>query len=61
MDPLLWAREPRYDNMHGLDGLDRKNLQTQLENYKLIVEVNTNLADESLFAKEELPKKLELA
>ena len=47
--------------MPGRDGLDRKSLQTQLENYKLIVDVNTDLEDESLFAKEELPKKLELA
>ena len=47
--------------MQQRNGLDRKSLQTQLENYKLIIEVNTDLADESLFAKEELPKKLELA
>jgi hypothetical protein len=43
------------------NGLDRKSLQTQLENYKLIVDVNTGLEDESLFAKGELAKKLELA
>ena len=61
MDSLLWARQPRYDTMHQQNGLDRKNLQTQLENYKLIVEVNTDLEDESLFAKAELAKKLELA
>src|SRR6266498_1560544 len=41
--------------------LDKKSLQTQLENYKLIAEVNADLIDESLFAKEELAKNLELA
>jgi hypothetical protein len=46
--------------MHQQNGLDRKSLQTQLENYKLIVEVNTDLDKESLFTEEELLKKLEL-
>jgi hypothetical protein len=41
--------------------MDRKSLQTQLENYTLIVEVNTDSKDESIFAKEELAQKLELA
>jgi hypothetical protein len=43
------------------NGLDRKSLQTHLENYELIVAVNTDLGGESIFAKEELAKKLELA
>jgi hypothetical protein len=47
--------------MYKPNGLDRKNLQTQLENYKLIAEVNTELLDKNLFTKEELPGKLELA
>jgi hypothetical protein len=47
--------------MHQPNGLDRKSLQTQLQNDKLIVDVNTGLEDQNLFAKEELPKKLELA
>lgn len=41
--------------------LDRKRLQTQLENYKLITEVNKELLDENLFTRRELPGKLELA
>jgi hypothetical protein len=47
--------------MHGRDAFDRKSLQTQLENYKLIVDVNTDLEDDSLFTKEELTQELELA
>jgi hypothetical protein len=47
--------------MTNADSLDRKNLQIQLDNYKLIVEVNTDLEEESLFAKDGLAKKLELA
>lgn len=43
------------------NGLDRKCLQTRLENYKLIAEVNTELFDENLFAKAEVLGKLELA
>jgi hypothetical protein len=43
------------------NGLDRKCLLTQLENYKLIAEVNTELLEENLFAKEEFLEKLELA
>jgi hypothetical protein len=51
----------RESDMDKPNGLDRKSLQTQLENYRLIVEVNTDSKDESIFAKEELAKKLELA
>jgi hypothetical protein len=47
--------------MYKPNGLDRKSLQTQLENCKLITEVNKELLDENLFIKEELPRKLELA
>jgi hypothetical protein len=47
--------------MYKPNGLDRKSLQTQLENYKLIAEVNQELLDENLFTKGELPGKLELA
>jgi hypothetical protein len=47
--------------MHKPNGLDRKSLQTQLENYKLIVDVNTDLEEESLFATDGLAKKIELA
>jgi hypothetical protein len=47
--------------MNNANSLDRKNLQIQLDNYKLIVEVNTNLEEESLFAKDGLAKKIELA
>lgn len=47
--------------MHGRDAFDRKSLQTQLENYKLIVDVNTDLEDDSLFTKEGLTQELELA
>ena len=43
------------------NGLDRKCLQTQLENYKLIAEVNTELLDENLFTEAEFLEKLELA
>lgn len=43
------------------NGLDRKGLQTQLETYKLLAEVNTDLLDENLFAKAEFLGKLELA
>ncbi len=47
--------------MYKPDGLDRKSLQIQLENYLLITEVNLELLDEYQFAKGELPGKLELA
>ncbi len=47
--------------MHQPNGLDTKSLQTHLKNYELIIVVNTDLAGESIFAKEELAKKLELA
>jgi hypothetical protein len=47
--------------MEKSNGLDRKSLQTQLENYSLIIEVNTDSKDQSIFAKGELDKKLELA
>ena len=47
--------------MYKPNGLDRKSLQTQLENCKLIAEVNQELLDKNLFTKEELPGKLELA
>ncbi len=47
--------------MYKPNDLDRKSLQTQLETYRLIVEVNTDSKDESIFAKEELAKRLELA
>ena len=41
--------------------LDRRSLQTQLENCKLIAEVNKEVLDKNLFTKEELSEKLELA
>jgi len=47
--------------MYKTDGFDRKGLQTQLENCKLIAEVNKELWDKNLFTKEELLGKLELA
>lgn len=43
------------------DGLDRNGLQTQLDNYKLISEVNLELLEQYQFTKGELPGKLELA
>ena len=46
--------------MYKPNGLDRKSIQIQLENYKLIAEVNQELLDENLFAKAELPGKLAL-
>ena len=42
-------------------GLDRRSLQTQLENCKLIAEVNKEVLDKNLFTKEELSGKLEQA
>jgi len=47
--------------MYKPNGLDRKSLQIQLENYKLITELSPELLDEFQFAKGELPGKLELA
>jgi hypothetical protein len=47
--------------MYKPGGLDRKSLQTQLENYKLIAQVNQELLDENIFTKGELPGKLALA
>ena len=47
-----------YDEAHGLD---KKSLQTQLENYKLIVEVNADWVDKNMLAQEKLAKNLELA
>lgn len=47
--------------MYRLNCVDWKSLQTQLENYKLIVEVNPELFDKNLFTKKELPRNLELA
>jgi hypothetical protein len=43
------------------NGLEMKSLQTQLENYKLIAEVNTELLDENEFPGVEFLGKLELA
>lgn len=43
------------------NGLDWRSLQAQLETYKLIAEVNTELLDENLFAKAEFLGMLELA
>ena len=43
------------------DGLNRNFLQTQLENYKLIAEVNSELLDEDLIEEAEFLAKLELA
>jgi hypothetical protein len=51
----------RHNFMDNANSLDRKNLQTQLDNYKLIIELNTNSEEESLFAKDGLAKKIELA
>jgi hypothetical protein len=42
-------------------GLNRKSLQTQLENCKLITEINKELFDKNLFTKQELSGQLELA
>jgi len=42
------------------NGLDRNSLQIQLENYKLITEVNLELLDEYQVTQGELPGKLEL-
>lgn len=47
--------------MYKPNGLDRNSLQIQLENYKLINDVNLELLDEYQFAKGELPGKFELA
>jgi hypothetical protein len=60
--PFAWRLSTERDSdMDKPNGLDRKCLQTQLENYKLIAEVNTELLDEDLFAKAEFLGKLELA
>lgn len=47
--------------MYKPNGLDRRSLQTQLENCKLIAEVNEELLDRSWFTQEQLAKELELA
>lgn len=47
--------------MYKPNGLDRNSLQIQLENYKLITEVNLELLDEYQVTQGELPGKLELA
>lgn len=47
--------------MYKPNGLDRNSLQIQLENYKLITEVNLELLDEYQFTQGELSGKLELA
>ncbi len=47
--------------MYKPNGLDRNSLQIQLENYKLISEVNLELLDEYQFTQGEFPGKLELA
>ena len=43
------------------NGLDRKSLQIQLENYRLILVVNTDWNAESIFSKEDLAEKVEVA
>ena len=43
------------------NGLDRKSLQTQLENYKLIADVNAELFDANSCTKEGFLGELELA
>lgn len=47
--------------VHKPNGLDRNSLQIQLENYKIITEVNLEMLDEYQFTQEEFPEKLELA
>ena len=47
--------------MYKPNGLDRNSLQIQLENYKLITEVNLELLDEYQVTQGEFPGKLELA
>jgi len=47
--------------MYKSNGLDRKSLQTKLENCKLFTEVYQELVDNNLFTKVELPRKLGLA
>ena len=47
--------------MYRLNCVDCKSLQTHLENYKLIVDVNPELFDKNLFIKKEFPRNLELA
>ena len=47
--------------MYKPNGLDRQSLQTPLENYKLIAEVNQELLDINQFTKGDIPGKLELA
>ena len=51
----------RDSDMHKPNGLDRKSLETQLENYKVIAEVNPEVIDKNLFTKAELSRNLELA
>ena len=43
------------------NGLDRRSLQTELENCKLIAEVNLELLDRDWFTQEQLAKELGLA
>lgn len=47
--------------MYKPNGLDRKRLQTQLENCKLVAELNQELFDKNLFTQEEFPGRLDLA
>ena len=47
--------------MEKLNGLDSRSLQIQLEIYRLILDVHPDWKGESIFAKEELAEKLELA
>jgi hypothetical protein len=47
--------------MEKLNGLDGRNLQIQLEIYRLILDVHPAWKGESIFAKDELAEKLELA
>jgi hypothetical protein len=47
--------------MYQPNGLDRNSLQIQLDNYKLISEVNLELLDQYQVTQGELPGKLELA
>jgi hypothetical protein len=61
MLPNIEDQKPMDNYMSDPNILDRERLLMQLENYRVIIHVNINSAGESLFAKDELDKKLDLA
>jgi len=61
MFPNIEDQKPMHNYMSDPNTLDRERLLMQLENYRIIIHVNINLPGGSLFAKDELDKKLDLA